>query len=105
MQSMSRALYEGVGFDSESVKASDWMTYPVMDIKEIPEVKAFIVNPDGKSPAGKFVPPSGSGEPATPPTAAAIANAIFDATGVRVRRQPLTPQTVLAALQAAGKAV
>ena len=105
IQSMSRALYEGVAFDSKNVKASDWITYPVVDIKEIPEVTAFIVNADGKSPAGKFVPPSGSGEPATRPTAAAIANAIFDAIGVRVRRQPLTPQTVLAALQAAGKAV
>ena len=105
IQSMSRALFEGVAFDSKNVKAADWLTYPVVDIKDIPEVTAFVVNPDGKSPAGKFVPPSGSGEPATRPTAAAIANAIFDATGVRVRRQPLTSQTVLAALQAAGKAV
>ena len=105
MQSMSRALYEGVNFDSESVKAVDWVTYPTIDIKEIPEVNAFLVNPDGKGPEGKFIPPSGAGEPATGPTAAAIANAIFDATGVRVRRQPLTAQTVLAALKAAGKAL
>lgn len=105
MQSMSRALYEGVAFDSENVKAVDWVTYPTIDIKEIPDVYAFHVNPDGKGPDGKFVPPSGAGEPSTRPTAAAIANAIFDATGVRVRRQPLTPQTVLAALKAAGKAL
>jgi CO/xanthine dehydrogenase Mo-binding subunit len=105
MQSMSRALYEGVAFDSENVKAVDWITYPTIDIKEIPEVNAFLINPDGKSPAGKFIPPSGVGEPSTKPTAAAIANAIFDATGVRMRRQPLTAQTVLAALKAAGKAL
>jgi nicotinate dehydrogenase subunit B len=105
MQSMSRALYEGVAFDSENVKAVDWVTYPTIDIKEIPEVNAFHVNPDGKGPDGQFVPPSGGGEPTTRPTAAAIANAIFDATGVRVRRQPMTPQTVLAALKAAGKAI
>jgi len=105
VQSMSRALYEGVAFDSKNVRATDWLTYPVVDIKDIPEVNAFIVNADGNSPGGKFIPPSGSGEPATRPTAAAIANAIFDATGVRVRRQPLTPQTVLAALRAEGKAV
>jgi len=105
IQSMSRALYEGVKFDSEGVKAVDWVSYPAVDIKDIPEVTVFIVNPDGQNAAGKFIPPSGSGEPATRPTAAAIANAIFDATGVRVRRQPLTAPTVLAALQAAGKAV
>jgi nicotinate dehydrogenase subunit B len=105
MQSMSRAMYEGVSFDSERVKAVDWATYPIIDINDIPEVNAFLVNADGKSPDGKFVPPSGSGEPATAPTAAAIANAIFDATGVRVRRQPLTAQTVLAALKGSGQAL
>ena len=105
MQSMSRALYEGAAFDSENVKAVDWVTYPTIDIKEIPEVNAFHVNPDGKGPDGKFIPPSGGGEPSTRPTAAAIANAIFDATGVRIRRQPMTPQTVLAALKAAGRAL
>jgi isoquinoline 1-oxidoreductase len=102
---MSRALYEGVIFDSENVKAVDWISYPTIDIKEIPEVDAFLINPDGKSPNGKFVPPSGVGEPTTKPTAAAIANAIFDATGVRVRRQPLNAKTVLAALKAEGKAL
>jgi CO/xanthine dehydrogenase Mo-binding subunit len=105
LQSMSRALYEGVIFDSENVKAVDWISYPTIDIKEIPEVNAFLINPDGKSPSGKFVPPSGVGEPTTKPTAAAIANAIFDATGVRVRRQPLNAKTVLAALKAEGKAL
>jgi nicotinate dehydrogenase subunit B len=105
MQSMSRALHEGVAFDSESVKAVDWISYPTIDIRDVPEVHAFLVNPDGKGPDGKFVSPSGAGEPSTRPTAAAIANAIFDATGVRVRRQPLTAENVLAALQAAGKAV
>jgi CO/xanthine dehydrogenase Mo-binding subunit len=105
MQSMSRALHEGVAFDSESVKAVDWLTYPTIDMKDIPQVNAFLVNPDGKSPTGTFIPPSGAGEPSTRPTAAAIANAIFDATGVRVRRQPMNAQTVLAALKAGGKNV
>ena len=105
MQSMSRALHEGVSFDSENVKAVDWLTYPTIDIRDVPEVSAFLINPDGKGPDGKFIAPSGAGEPSTRPTAAAIANAIFDATGVRVRRQPLTAETVLAALKAAGKAV
>ena len=104
MQSMSRALYEGVTFDAERVTAVDWLSYPTIDIRDVPEVNAFLVNPDGKGPDGKFIPPSGAGEPSTRPTAAAIANAIFDATGVRIRRQPLNAQTVLGALKAAGKA-
>jgi CO/xanthine dehydrogenase Mo-binding subunit len=103
IQSMSRALQEAVDFDSESVKSVDWLTYPTVDIRNVPEVNVFLVNPDGKSPTGTFIPPSGTGEPSTRPTAAAIANAIFDATGVRVRRQPLTAQTVLAALRSAAK--
>jgi nicotinate dehydrogenase subunit B len=105
MQSMSRALYESVNFDSETVKSVDWVTYPVIDIKDVPEVNVILVNPDGSGPGGTFIPPAGVGEPATKPTAAAIGNAIFDATGVRMRRQPLTPQTVLAALKAAGRAL
>ena len=102
---MSRALHEGVQFDANTVKAVDWVSYPTIDIKDVPEVNAFIVNPDGKSPDGKIIPPSGAGEPSSRPTAAAIANAIFDATGVRVRQQPLNAATVLAALKAAGKSV
>ena len=93
MQSMSRALHEGVTFDAERVNAVDWRTYPTIDIRDVPEVNAFLVNPDGKAPDGKFIPPSGAGETSTRPTAAAIANAIFDATGVRIRRQPLNAQT------------
>ncbi|HZJ17739.1 MAG TPA: molybdopterin cofactor-binding domain-containing protein, partial [Chthoniobacteraceae bacterium] len=104
MQSMSRALHEGVTFDAERVTAVDWLTYPTIDIRDVPEVNAFLVNPDGKGPDGKFIPPSGAGEPSTRPTAAAIANAVFDATGVRIRRQPLNAQTVLGALKVAGKA-
>ena len=53
IQSMSRALYEGVTFDSKNVKATDWVTYPMVDIKDIPEVTAFIVNPDGNESGRK----------------------------------------------------
>jgi nicotinate dehydrogenase subunit B len=62
------------------------------------------VNANGIGVDGKFVTPSGAGEPSTRPTVAAIANAVFDATGVRVRRAPLTPAVVLSALKAAGRA-
>ena len=66
-------------------------------------MKVVLVNADGKGVDGKFVTPTGAGEPSSRPTAAAIANAVFDATGVRVRRAPLTPKVVLSALKAAGK--
>jgi len=94
--------HEGVQFDANTVKAVDWVSYPTIDIKDIPEVNAFIVNPEGRGPDGKIIPPSGAGEPASRPTAAAIANAIFDATGVRLREVPFTPERVKAALAARG---
>jgi CO/xanthine dehydrogenase Mo-binding subunit len=105
MQAMGRAMHESVQFDANGVKSVDWDTYPIASIKDTPEMNAFLVNAKGIGVDGKFVSPSGGGEPSTRPTAAAIANAIFDATGVRVRRQPMTPATVHAALKAAGKAL
>jgi nicotinate dehydrogenase subunit B len=72
----------------------DWATYPVARASEIPakvEIK-LIDHPE--------LPSSGAGEPSSRATAAAIANAIFDATGARVRQMPLTPQRVKAALPA-----
>ena len=105
IQSMSRALHEGVQFNSKTVTSTDWVSYPIVDIMDVPEVTTILVGANGIDPNGVFIPPSGSGEPTTRPTAAAIANAIFDATGVRVREQPMTKETVLAALKAAGKAV
>jgi CO/xanthine dehydrogenase Mo-binding subunit len=105
MQSMGRAMHESVQFDANGVKSVDWDTYPIASIKDTPEMNVLLVNAKGIGVDGKFVAPSGGGEPSTRPTAAAIANAIFDATGVRVRRQPMTAATVLGALKAAGKAL
>jgi CO/xanthine dehydrogenase Mo-binding subunit len=105
MQATGRALHESVRFDQNGVKSVDWETYPIASIEDVPEMNVILVNAKGIGVDGKFVSPSGGGEPSTRPTAGAIANAIFDATGVRVRRQPMTPATVLAALKAAGKAL
>jgi CO/xanthine dehydrogenase Mo-binding subunit len=88
VQGSSRALWEEVQFDRSNVTSIDWVGYPILDIAEAPEtVDIVIINrPDKK--------PSGAGEASTRPVAAAIANAVFDATGVRIRRGPLTPDRV-----------
>jgi len=91
IQGTSRTLKEEVAFDASNVTSVDWRGYPILTYPEIPQVNITLINrPD--QPAG------GVGEPATCPVAAAISNAIFDATGVRLRRVPLTPERVKAAL-------
>ena len=79
-------------FDSKAVTSVDWLTYPILDITETPETIDFVLidQPD--------LPPTGAGEPSMRPLAAAIANAMFDATGVRIRRVPFTPDRVKRAL-------
>ena len=92
VQGISRALWEEVKFDTNSVTSVDWLSYPILDIAEAPESidVVLIDRPE--------IPPSGAGEPAIRPVAAAIANAIFDATGVRIRRVPFSPDNVKSAL-------
>jgi len=92
VQSLSRALMEEVMFDRSNVTSVDWRTYPVARASDIPS-RVDIVLLDRTD-----VPSMGAGEPSTRPTAAAIANAVFDATGARVRTAPLTPARVKAAL-------
>jgi CO/xanthine dehydrogenase Mo-binding subunit len=88
VQGVSRTLWEEVKFDPKNVTSVDWMTYPILDITETPEtIDVVLINhPE--------VAPSGAGEPSIRPVAAAIANAIFDATGVRIRRVPFSPDRV-----------
>jgi CO/xanthine dehydrogenase Mo-binding subunit len=92
VQGVSRTLWEEVTFDRKAVTSVDWLTYPILDITETPgEVNVVLINyPD--------IAPSGAGEPSIRPVAAAIANAIFDATGVRIRRVPFSPERVKSAL-------
>ena len=92
VQGISRTLWEEVKFDAKNVTSVDWMTYPILDITETPETVDFalINQPE--------MPPTGAGEPSIRPMAAAIANAIFDATGVRIRRVPFSPDRVKQAL-------
>jgi len=92
VQSISRTLWEEVKFSNKTVTSVDWMSYPILDITEAPETIDIVLidRPE--------IEPTGAGEPATRPVAAAIANAVFDATGVRIRRAPFSPDNVKAAL-------
>ena len=92
VQGISRTLWEEVTFDRKAVTSVDWLTYPILDITETPdEVNVVLINhPE--------IAPTGAGEPSIRPVAAAIANAIFDATGVRIRRVPFSPDRVKTAL-------
>lgn len=86
VQGMSRALWEEVQFDEENVRSVDWLSYPILDVMDAPEaIDIVTIEPVGE-------PPGGAGEPAHVTIAPAIANAVFDATGVRLRRLPLTPE-------------
>lgn len=89
---LSRALFEEVRFDREKVTSVDWLTYPVLEIGDAPEsIEVVLIDhPE--------IAPTGAGEPTIRVIPAAVANAVFDATGVRMRSAPLTPERVKAAL-------
>jgi CO/xanthine dehydrogenase Mo-binding subunit len=91
---VSRILHEQVVFDTKRVTSLDWVSYPILRFKEAPRVHTTIVQrPD--------LQPTGAGEPVVVPIGPAVANAFFDATGVRIRESPITPGRVRAALKAA----
>jgi len=91
IQGVSRALYEEVTFDANGVTSLDWASYPIMRFPDVPELDIVLINRPEMRPLG-------AGEGATITPAAAIANAIFDAVGVRLYEGPFTPKRVLAAL-------
>jgi len=93
IQGVSRALLEEVQFDASGQKNLDWDSYPVIRFDQVPDIDIVLINRPEMQPLG-------GGEPSIVPVTAAIGNAIFDATGARLRRTPFTPQRVLAALKA-----
>ena len=96
VQGTSRVLHEELAFDKKRVISRDWVTYPILRFKDTPKVTTVLINrPDRVA--------SGSGEPPLVPSGAAIANAIYDATGVRMTQAPLTPARIRGFLTAAGK--
>jgi len=82
-QTVSRTLLEEVTFDRSNVTSTDWSTYPILTFMDAPVIETILIDrPE--------LPATGVGEPACNPVPAAIANAVFDATGVRVRELPLS---------------
>jgi nicotinate dehydrogenase subunit B len=102
LYALSRALHEEVTFDTEKVTSVDWVTYPTLTHADTPEtIDVVLVNGD-PNPNRPDLPHYGAGETVCKSLIAAVANAIYDATGVRLRRVPFRNARVLAALKAAG---
>jgi nicotinate dehydrogenase subunit B len=96
VQTTSRALTEQVALDpvNNTVAALEWGAYPILNFRDVPVIEVVTMARPGE-------PPLGAGESASVPGTAAIANAIFDATGVRFRQPPFTPEVIRAALNPA----
>jgi len=100
LHGVSRSLYEEASFDGEKVTGVDWITSPTLTHADIPEqIDVVLVNGD-PNPNRPDLPHYGAGETMLKPTMAAIANAVFDATGVRLRRVPFRAARVQSALKA-----
>jgi CO/xanthine dehydrogenase Mo-binding subunit len=95
VQGLSRVLFEQVRFDRNAVTSVDWASYPILEMHDAPElIEVVLINrPE--------VAPSGAGEPSMRVVPAAVANAVFDATGARLRKAPLSAEKVKAALSRA----
>ncbi len=92
IQTLSRTLLEEVKWDSSHVTSLDWASYPILTFPEVPRIDIVLINRPDK-------PTWGAGEPTCAVIAPAVANAIFDATGARLRTVPFTPERVKAGLK------
>jgi CO/xanthine dehydrogenase Mo-binding subunit len=93
IQTISRTLLEEVKFDRSRVTTTDWASYPILAFPDVPKLEIALIDRPHERPLG-------AGEAATAPVAAALGNAVFDATGARLREVPFTPARVKAALAA-----
>jgi xanthine dehydrogenase molybdenum-binding subunit len=96
VQGLGYALSEGLVWEEGIVLNSNFQDYRIFFINDVPPIKSILVesiDPDG--PYGA----KGLGEPTTIPTAAAVASAIYDAVGVRIKTLPITPEKILRALK------
>ena len=88
-QTLSRALHEEVQFDTSRVTSVDWASYPILRVTEVPAIEVILIE-------RRDQPLWGAGEAAAVPVAAALGNAVFDATGVRLRRGPMNRSSLIA---------
>jgi CO/xanthine dehydrogenase Mo-binding subunit len=93
LQSLSRALFEAVSFDAAGVTSTDWTRYPILTFPDVPVLDIELIDRPREKPLG-------AGEAACAPVAAALGNAVFDATGIRLREAPFTADRMKAALTA-----
>jgi nicotinate dehydrogenase subunit B len=91
LQTLSRVLMEEVKFDRSRVTSVDWSSYPILRFSDLPKLEIDLIDRPKERPVG-------AGEAACAAVGAALANAVFDAAGVRLRTIPFTPENVLAAL-------
>src|SRR3954471_3515202 len=92
IQAVSWVLKEQVRFDRERITSNTWSSYPILRFSEVPEVEVEVI-------ARPELDPVGAGEAAHGPITAAIANAVFDCLGVRVRNLPITRDSLIAAME------
>jgi CO/xanthine dehydrogenase Mo-binding subunit len=95
LQTLSRVLMEEVKFDRSHVSSLDWSSYPILRFSEVPKLEITLVDRPNE-------PPLGAGEATCAAVGAALGNAVYDATGARLRTVPFTPERVKAELN--GKA-
>ena len=87
IQAASWALHEQVTYDRDGVTSRDWESYPILRFDNVPDIETILMD----RPGDPFL---GAGEAVSGPAGAAIANAIHDATGLRLRRMPFTPDAI-----------
>jgi CO/xanthine dehydrogenase Mo-binding subunit len=92
IQTLSRTLKEEVTFDRSMVTSLDWASYPILTFPEVPEIVIELIDRPSEKPWG-------AGEPASAMVSSSISNAVFDATGVRLRSVPFTRKKVKVALE------
>jgi CO/xanthine dehydrogenase Mo-binding subunit len=100
LHGLSRALWEEVRFDNEKITNVDWLSYPSLRHSDTPAVIDVVMVNGDPNPGRPDLAPYGAGEASHKPLIAAVANAIHDATGVRLRRAPFRKERVLAAIKA-----
>ena len=93
IQTISRTLLEEVKFDQSRVTTTDWSSYPILAFPDVPKLEIALIDRPHERPVGV-------GEASTAPVAAALGNAVFDATGLRLREVPFTSARVKAAFAA-----